>query len=132
MIAYQFASANRTIPIGQPTRAPVDFWFGWSNGRWEGDTLVVDVTGFHDLSWFDRAGNHHSDALHVVERYTPLSPYHMLYEATIEDPKVFTRPWTISFPLYRRIEENVRLLEFKCVDLAEEYIYGSLLEEAGQ
>ncbi len=132
VIAYQFANANRTIPIGRPTEPPIDFWMGWSNGSWDGDTLVVDVTGFHDLSWFDRAGNHHSEQLHVVERYTPISPYHLQYEATIEDPRVFTRPWTISFPLYRRIEENVRLLEFKCVDLAEEYIYGGLLEGAGQ
>lgn len=129
VIAYQFANANRTIPIGRPTEAPIEFWMGWSNGHWEGDTLVVDVTGFHDLPWFDRAGNHHSNELHVVERYTPISPYHMQYEATIEDPQVFTRPWTISFPLYRRIEANVRLLEFKCVDLAEEYIYGGLLED---
>ena len=132
VIAYQFAGVNRTISLGNPTGAPVDFWMGWSNGRWEGDTLVVDVTGFHDLSWFDRAGNHHSDALHVVEHYTPISPYHLMYEATIEDPRVFTRPWKISFPLYRRIEENVRLLEFKCVDLAEEYVYGGLVEESGQ
>ena len=132
VIAYQFANANRTIPIGRPTEAPIEFWMGWSNGHWDGDTLVVDVTGFHDLSWFDRAGNHHSSELHVVERYTPLSPFHMQYEATIEDPQVFTRPWTISFPLYRRIEEDVKLLEFKCVDLAEEYIYGGLLEGAGQ
>ncbi len=132
VIAYQFASANRTIPIGRPTEPPIDFWMGWSNGSWDGDTLVVDVTGFHDLPWLDRAGNHHSAQLHVVERYTPISPYHLQYEATIEDPQVFTRPWTISFPLYRRIEENVRLLEFKCVDLTEEYIYGGLLEGAGQ
>ena len=132
VIAYQFASANRTIPLGRPTEPPIDFWMGWSNGSWDGDTLVVDVTGFHDLPWLDRAGNHHSAQLHVVERYTPISPYHLQYEATIEDPQVFTRPWTISFPLYRRIEENVRLLEFKCVDLTEEYIYGRLLEGAGQ
>ena len=132
VIAYQFANANRTIPIGRPTEAPIEFWMGWSNGHWDGDTLVVDVTGFHDLSWFDRAGNHHSNELHVVERYTPISPFHMQYEATIEDPQVFTRPWTLSFPLYRRVEEDVKLLEFKCVDLAEEYIYGSLLEGAGQ
>ena len=128
VIAYQFASANRTIPLGESTEAPVDSWMGWSNGHWEGDTLVVDVTGFHDLSWFDRAGNYHSDALHVVERYTPMSPFHLMYEATIEDPKVFTRPWKIRMPLYRRVEEDVRLLEFKCVDLAEEYVYGSLID----
>ena len=132
VIAYQFANANRTIPIGATTPAPVDFWMGWSNGRWDGDTLVVEVTGFHDLSWFDRAGNHHSPGLRVIERYTPISPYHMQYEATIEDDAVFTRPWTIRFPLYRRIEENVRLLEFKCVDLAEVYVYGGLVGEAAR
>jgi len=131
IIAYQFASANRTIPLGQPTTAPVDSWMGWSNGHWEGDTLVVDVRGFNGLAWFDRAGNFHSDALHVVERYTPISPYHLMYEATIEDPTVFTRPWKMSMPLYRRIEEDVRLLEFKCVDLAEEYVYGGLVAGSG-
>ena len=128
VIAYQFASANRTIPLNKPTEAPVDFWMGWSNGRWEGDTLVVDVKGFNDMTWFDRSGNHHSDALHVVERYTPITPYHMTYEATIEDPKVFTRPWKMTMPLYRRMEKDVRFLEFKCVDLSEEYLYGGLLK----
>ena len=128
VIAYQFANASRTIPLGKPTDAPVDSWMGWSNGHWEGDTLVVDVTGFNGLPWFDRAGNYHSDALHVVERYTPISADHLMYEATIEDPKVFTRPWKISMPLYRRIEENAQFLEFKCVDLAEEYLYGGLVE----
>ena len=131
VIAYQFASASRTIPLNGSTEAPVDSWMGWSNGHWDGDTLVVDVRGFHDLSWFDRAGNYHSDALHVVERYTPISPYHLRYEATIEDLKVFSQPWTISLPLYRRIEQDVRLLEFKCVDLAEEYVYGSLVDAEG-
>jgi len=132
VIAYQFANANRTIPIGEATNAPVDFWMGWSNGHWDGDTLVVDVTGFNGLAWFDRAGNYHSDALHVVERYTPMSPDHLMYEATIEDPTVFTRPWKISMPLYRRIEENAQFLEFKCVDLAEEYLYGDLVEGSSQ
>ena len=82
----------------------------------------------------NRFGNfmHHSDALHVVERYTPIGPYHLRYEATIEDPNVFTRPWTISMPLYRRIEEDVRLLEFKCVDLAEEYVYGGLVDASSR
>ena len=99
---------------------------GWSNGRWEGDTLVVDVTAFNDHTWFDRAGNYHSDALHVVERYTPVSPYHIKYEATIEDPNVFTRPWKIRMPLYRRIEPRAQLLEFKCVEFVEELMYGHL------
>ena len=87
---------------------------GDSRGRWEGNTLVVDVIHFNDVTWFDHAGNFHSDALHVVERYTPTSPYHLLYEVTIEDPKVFTRPWKISMPLYRRQEKDVEVLEYAC------------------
>ena len=131
IIAYQFASASRTIPLGGSSEAPVDSWMGWSNGRWDGDTLVVEVAGFNDLAWFDRAGNHHSAAMRVVERYTPISPYHLMYEATIEDPDVFTRHWTIRLPLYRRVEDDLRLLEFKCVDLAEEYVYGGLVDPEG-
>jgi hypothetical protein len=99
---------------------------GWSRGRWEGDTLVVDVTGLRGETWFDRAGDFHSSALHVVERYTPVSPYHLAYEATIEDPSVFTRPWKISFVLYRRMEKNLQLLEFKCVPFTEEMLYGAM------
>jgi hypothetical protein len=128
VIAYQYANAARTIPLDKAPEPPVDFWMGWSNGHWEGDTLVVDVKGFNEMTWFDRAGNYHSEALHVVERYTPVSAYHLNYEATIEDPKVFTRPWKISLPLYRRMEKNLQLLEFKCVDLAEEYVYGGLIK----
>lgn len=129
IMAYSFANASRTIPLDKPTEAPVDFWMGWSNGSWDGDTLVVDVKGFNDYTWFDRAGNYHSDQLHVVERYTPVTPYHLNYEATIEDPQVFSRPWKISLPLYRRMEKDVQLLEFKCVDLSEEYVYGGLLRK---
>ena len=92
-------------------------------GRWDGDTLVIDVTGFNGNTWLDRAGNFHSDALHVVERWTPLSPYHMRYEATLEDPKVFTRPWKMSFPLYKHVEANAQLVEFNCVPFVEEMMY---------
>jgi hypothetical protein len=99
---------------------------GWSRGRWDGDTLVVDVTGFNDQTWFDRAGNFHSEALHVVERFTRTGPDHLIYEATIEDPKVFTRPWKMSMPLYRRIEKNPQLFEYKCVEFVEELMYGDL------
>ncbi|HEY5617981.1 MAG TPA: hypothetical protein VIK60_08550 [Vicinamibacterales bacterium] len=123
-IVYQYSYARREIPLDKAMEAPYESWMGWSNGRWEGDTLVVDVTGFNDQTWFDRAGNYHSDALHVIERYTPISAYHMVYEATIEDPKVFTRPWKITMPLYRRIDRNVRLLEFKCPELVEELHLG--------
>ena len=97
---------------------------GQSVGRWEGDTLVVDVTGMHDQSWLDRSGNFHSDALHVVERYTRTAPDVISYEATIEDANVFARPWTIRMPLYRRLEANAQLLDCKCVEFVEEMIYG--------
>ena len=126
MMAYQFAGAVRTVHMEDPGPSPADSWMGWSVGHWEGDTLVVDVSGLNDRTWFDRAGNFHSDALHVVERYTLMSPDHLLYEATIEDPNVFTRPWRISLPLYRRVEQNAELMEFKCVDLVEEKLYGDL------
>jgi len=123
-IAYQYAGAVRNIYLKDPGPPPIDSWMGQSFGRWEGETLVVDVTGFNDQSWFDRAGNFHSDALHVVERYTRTSPDVISYEATIEDPKVFTRPWKISMPLYRRQEKNAQILDFKCVEFVEELMYG--------
>ena len=126
LFTYEYAGAVRTIFMGKAGPSPVDSWMGWSVGHWEGDTLVVDVTGFNDDSWFDRSGNFHSDKLHVVERYTPRSPETMMYEATIEDPKVFSRPWKISMPIYRRVEKNAQLLEFKCVEFAEEVLYGPL------
>jgi hypothetical protein len=129
MMVFEFAGAVRTINMGKPTEAPADSWMGWSNGRWEGETLVVDSTGFNDLSWFDRAGNFHSDALHVVERITASSPDHLNYEATIEDKNVFSRPWKISMPLYRRKERNAQIMEFKCVEFVEELIYGHLRKQ---
>jgi hypothetical protein len=116
-INYEFAHASRPIDMAARTHNEdlPDTWMGDSIGHWEGDTLVVDVKGFNDRTWFDQAGNFHSDALHVVERYTLTDNDHILYEATIEDPKVFTRPWKMSMPLYRRLEKNVRLLEYECV-----------------
>jgi hypothetical protein len=126
LIAYEFASASRIVRMTPTEEAPLDSWMGWSRGHWEGDTLVVDVTGLNDQTWFDRAGNFHSEALHVIERYTRTGPDHLSYEATIEDPKVFTRPWKISMPLYRRMEKNAQLLEYKCVEFVEELLYGHL------
>jgi hypothetical protein len=127
--AYEFASASRVVNLDKVGPAPVDSYMGWSVGRWEGDTLVVDVTGFNDKTWFDRAGNFHSEALHVVERFTPASADLLNYEATIEDSKVFTRPWKISFPLYRRRDKNAQFLEFKCVPFSEELVYGHLRKQ---
>lgn len=123
-IAYQYAGAVRDIYMDNPGPAPVDSWMGWSVGSWDGDTLVVDVTGLAEGTWFDRAGSHHSNELHVVERYTMIGPNHIEYEATIEDPQVLTEPFTIKMPIYRRIEENARLMDFRCVEFVEELIYG--------
>jgi len=121
-IRYEFAHALRGIPMdGSPHPEGVpDAWMGDSRGHWEGDTLVVDVKNLIDQTWFDHAGDFHSDALHVVERYTLTDPTHALYEATIEDPKVFTWPWKISMPLYRHVEKNARLLEYECVFYLQE------------
>jgi hypothetical protein len=132
IIAYEYASASRIVPLKNAGRAPVDSYMGWSSGRWENDTLVVDVTGLNDKTWFDRAGNFHSDALHVVERYTLMSHDVLGYEATIDDPKVFTRPWKMSFPLYRRLDKNVQFMEFKCVPFVEELMYGHLRKKAAK
>jgi hypothetical protein len=126
LIVYEYKGASRTIYMDPHLEAPSDSWMGWSNGRWEGDTLVVDVTAMNGYAWFDRAGNFASDALHVIERWTPKGPNHLMYEATIEDPNVFTRPWKISFPVYRRLEPNVQLVEFNCVPFVEEMMYAPL------
>jgi hypothetical protein len=115
-IVYEYVRAVRYIFMNGNPHPPghIDWYMGDSRGRWEGNTLVVDVIDFNDETWFDRAGNFHSDALHVVERFTPTGPDHLLYEVTIEDPKVFTRPWKMSMPLYRRQERNSELLEYQC------------------
>ena len=112
---YEFVHAFRNIPIdSKHPEGPLEFWLGDSRGRWEGDTFVVDVIHFTDQTWLDRSGNFHSEQLHVVERYTPVSRDVINYEATLEDPKIFTRPWKMSMPLYRRQERHIQLLEFEC------------------
>jgi hypothetical protein len=137
VMVYQYTGALRQIFMGGTREAPIDTWMGWSNGRWEGDTLVVEVTGQVGypnveltgdvgLTWLDRAGNYGTPAMRVVERYTPMGPNHIQYEATVEDPNVFSEPWTIRMPLYRRMEPDFRLLEYKCVPFSEEVIYGHL------
>jgi hypothetical protein len=121
-ITYEYVHAYRTIYMdGTPhPRGPIEWWMGDSRGRWDGDTLVVDVDHFNDQTWFDRAGNFHSDALNVVERYTRIGPDHMNYEVTIEDPKVFTRPWTMSMILYRHKERNAQLFDYECYAFEEQ------------
>ena len=126
--AYEWGGNSRAVRLDRPgTRAELPSWMGYSLGRWEGDTLVVEVTDQVADTWFDASGNFHSEELQVVERYTRTGPDSMHYEATITDPNVFTEPWTISMPLYRRLEENARLLEFKCIPLGgEDAAYGHL------
>ena len=130
--AYQYDGAVRNIFLKDPGPAPADSWMGQSVGHWDGDTLVIDVTGLDERTWFDRAGNYHSDALHVVERYTPMGPDILSYEATIEDPKVFSRPWKIRMPLYRHVEKNARLMEFKCVEFVEDLMYGEFSKKSSK
>jgi hypothetical protein len=127
--AYEFATANRVVNMGPPKKVIVDTWMGTSNGHWEGDTLVVDVTGLNGNSWFDRAGNFQTDGIHIVERFTLDGPDHLNYEAAIEDKNIYTRPWKLSTVLYRRKEKGAQLNEFKCVEFAEELIYGHLTKK---
>lgn len=129
MMVFEFANAQRTINLDEVDPYPGFAYMGYSVGGWEEDTLVVNVTDFTSYTWFDRSGNFHSDALRVVERYTFISPDAIQYEATIEDPQVFTRPWTISLPLYRRLEPNAQIMDFRCFEHVEETIYGHLRKE---
>jgi hypothetical protein len=126
---FAFTNTARTIHLDQVTGPPDFTYMGHSVGRWEEDTLVVDVTEFNGRSWFDRAGNFHSDQLHLVERFTPISADALHYEVTIEDPNTFTEPWKISMPLYRRLEPNMQLLEYRCIEFAEEFMYGHLRKD---
>jgi hypothetical protein len=125
LIAYEVAESNRIVYVDQPElESQVDAWMGHSNAHWEGDTLVIRVSGQMPDTWFDRSGNHHSYEMVVEERWTATGADHVQYEATITDPNTFTAPWTISFPLYRHVADNMQLLEFKCAEFAEEFLYG--------
>jgi len=128
LITYEFASASRIVRMNTKIDSPFDTWMGWSRGQWDGDTLVIDVTSFNGQAWFDRAGDYQTDRLHVVERYTLAGPDTIRYEATIEDPNLYTRPWKISMPLYRRLEKNAQLVDYKCVEFAEEMLYGDVVK----
>jgi hypothetical protein len=124
--AYEYATANRVVNMGKFREGSTDTWMGTSNGRWEGDTLVVDVSSLNGNSWYDRSGNFQTENTHILERFTLADADHINYEATIEDKTIYTRPWKINTVLYRRKEKGAQLNEFKCVEYAEELIYGDL------
>ena len=132
LFVYAFANANRAVHMKDHRsidEVPVDLWMGWSNGKWEGDTLVIEVIANDDRTWFDRSGNYHSAALKVTERYTSLDANRIQYEATIDDPETYSKPWTISMHLYRNTEPNAELLEYKCVEFSENLLYNEFLKE---
>lgn len=126
LFAYEYSGAARNIFLKDPGPPPDDSWMGQSVGHWEGDTLVVDVTGLNDQTWLDRSGNFHSNKLHVIERYTMTAPNVIQYQATLEDPEIYTRPWTMSMTLYRRLGADAQLMQFKCVEFVEELRFGHL------
>jgi hypothetical protein len=126
LFTYEFTSASRIVRMDSKEKSPAQAWMGWSVGHWDGESLVIEVTDHVPDTWFDRSGNWHSDALKVTERYTAIDANTLDYEATIEDPNVFSKPWKIKMPLYRRREPNAQLLEYKCVPFAEELMYGHL------
>lgn len=127
IISQPFAATNRIIYMNDDSGLPVESWMGKSNGKWEGNTLVVTTLDQNEKTWLDRAGNFHSDDLKVTERFTLIDSTHIQYEATLEDPKVYSRPWTIQMPLYRLVDENVQVLEHKCVPFADKLLYSDLL-----
>jgi hypothetical protein len=129
LFSYAFAGAVRNVMLSDPGPAPIDSWMGQSWARWDGDTLVIETTGMNDRSWLDRAGNYHTDKLKVTERFTRTSDHTIDYSATLEDAAIYTRPWTITMPLYRRVEADENMLQFNCVEYVEELMYGHLRKE---
>jgi len=127
LMVYPFAATNRIIHMTDHSEPPIDSYMGKSDGAWDGNTLVVTTTGQYDRNWLDRAGNHHSNQLKVTERFTLVDANHIRYEATLDDPKTYSRPWTIEMPLYRSIEENAQLMEHKCVPFADKLLYSDLM-----
>ncbi|HWW66210.1 MAG TPA: hypothetical protein VNZ43_15755 [Sphingomonadaceae bacterium] len=129
LVAYEYASANRVIHMQKVEVPPIDTWMGTSYGEWDGDTLKVVTLAQNGMTWLDRSGNYLSPTATVTERFTLKDPDHILYEATIDDPALYTKPWKISMPLYRRTEPNAQLLDFRCVPFSETLLYGDLLKD---
>jgi hypothetical protein len=125
-IQFEYAQSSRTIHLTEVDGPPDDTWMGFSKGRWEGDTLVTTVTDFNNRTWLSRSGDHHSTAFKLTERFTPLTPDAINYEVTVEDPNTYTRPWKMSMVLYRLMEPNAQLMNYRCVELVEETFLGHL------
>lgn len=127
LMVYPFAAGVREIHMGSTEELPIDSWMGRSNGRWDGDVLVITTVNQNGEGWLDRAGNHFSNQLRVTERFELLGPNHIWYQATLEDPQTYAEPWTIEMPLYRHIGESDQLLEHKCVPFADKLLYSDLM-----
>lgn len=127
LMVYPFAATNRIIYMNDRSELPVDSWMGKSDGTWDDDVLVVTTKWQNGQSWLDRAGNYASNQLTVTERFTLLDSNHISYEARMDDPQTFTRPWTIEMPLYRVVDPQAQLLEHKCVRFADGLLYQDLI-----
>lgn len=144
LFAYQYASANRVVHMEEVGIPPIDTWMGTSYGTWDKGTLVVTTLAqgpgdvklpagemIEGVTWLDRAGNYLTNNATVTERFTPRGKDHIDYKVTIDDPSIYTQPWSISMTLYRLVEPNAQILEFRCVPFSENMLYGDLLEENG-
>ncbi len=129
VFSYEYAGAVRNVALNDPGPAPIDSWMGQSWAEWDGDTLVIHTHGSNGRTWLDRAGNFHSEQLKVTERFTLINEHNLSYEATLEDDKVYTRPWTMRMNLYKRVAPEDRILQFNCVEFVEELMYGHLRKE---
>ncbi len=145
LMVYEYANANRMIYMGEVGTPSIDTWMGTSYGEWDGDTLKVTTLSqspgeykapegemIQNHTWLDRSGNYIGPHTTVVERFTPKGKDHIAYEATIDDPDLYTKPWKISMTLYRRMEANAELMDFRCVPYAEEFLYGDLHTPEGE
>jgi hypothetical protein len=128
LMAYQYAAANRLIKMGKVGIPPIDTWMGTSYGNWEGNTLRVVTLSQNGMTWMDRVGDYLSNNATVTERFTLIDHDHIRYDVTVDDPSVFSKSWKMSMILYRRVESNAQILDFRCVPFADLLVYGDLLE----
>jgi hypothetical protein len=128
LMAYQYAAANRLVKMQKVEVPPIDTWMGTSYGSWEGNTLKVVTLSQNGMTWMDRVGDYLSNNATVTERFTLMDHDHIKYDVTVDDPSVFSKAWKMSMVLYRRVEPNAQILDFRCVPFADLLVYGDLLE----